>query len=258
MRETRETLALSWRVAMRHWAIYRKDFFANILPTIVDPALFIVVFGYWLGAHISELGGKPYLIYMAPGIAATTALFTAYFETSYGFYVRLVFENIFKALMTTPIGPHEILIGEFLWVAMKGAIMGGLVGLVLLAFGVVKPQFLFLMPVMGALTGLSCGAMGLVATGYVRNINQFQTVYALLISPMFFVSGVFYPIEQMPRPLQWLCYLSPLYHGVRLSQSALWAEDVVSAWLVHGAALIALTAVLMVWAWKRIYPKLYA
>jgi lipooligosaccharide transport system permease protein len=254
----REFLILSWRVAMRHWAIYRKDFFANVLPTLVDPALFIVVFGYWLGAYITELHGMTYLTYMAPGIAATTALFTAYFESSYGFYVRLVYENIFKALMTTPIGPHEILAGEFIWVALKGAIMAGLVGLVLLAFGVVKPDYLWLMPVMGILVGLSCGAMGLVATGYVRNLNQFQTVYALLISPMFFVSGVFYPIDQMPKALQYVCYLSPLYHGVRLSQSALWAKDVALDWAIHGGALIALTAALMVWAWKKIYPKLYA
>ncbi len=254
----REFFILSWRVSMRHWAIYRKDFFANVLPTLVDPALFIVVFGYWLGAYITELHGMTYLTYMAPGIAATTALFTAYFESSYGFYVRLVYENIFKALMTTPIGPHEILAGEFIWVALKGAIMAGLVSLVLLAFGVVKPDYLWLMPVMGILVGLSCGAMGLVATGYVRNMNQFQTVYALLISPMFFVSGVFYPIDQMPRALQYVCYLSPLYHGVRLSQSALWAKDVALDWAIHGGALIALTAVLMVWAWKKIYPKLYA
>lgn len=254
----REFLTLSWRVAMRHWAIYRKDFFANVLPTLVDPALFIVVFGYWLGAYITELQGMSYLTYMAPGIAATTALFTAYFESSYGFYVRLIYENIFKALMTTPIGPHEILAGEFIWVALKGAIMAGLVGLVLLAFGVVKPDYLWLMPVMGILVGLSCGAMGLVATGYVRNMNQFQTVYALLISPMFFVSGVFYPIEQMPKALQYVCYLSPLYHGVRLSQSALWAQDVALDWAIHGGALIGLTLVLMVWAWKKIYPKLYA
>ncbi len=254
----REFFVLSWRVAMRHWAIYRKDFFANVLPTLVDPALFIVVFGYWLGAYITELQGMSYLTYMAPGIAATTALFTAYFESSYGFYVRLVYENIFKALMTTPIGPHEILAGEFIWVALKGAIMAGLVGLVLLGFGVVKPDYLWLMPVMGILVGLSCGAMGLVATGYVRNMNQFQTVYALLISPMFFVSGVFYPIEQMPKALQYVCYLSPLYHGVRLSQSALWAKDVAIDWAIHGGALIGLTLVLMVWAWKKIYPKLYA
>lgn len=253
-----EFFSLSWRVARRHWAIYRKDFFANILPTLVDPALFIVVFGYWLGAYITELHGMTYLTYMAPGIAATTALFTAYFESSYGFYVRLVYENIFKALMTTPIGPHEILAGEFLWVGMKGAIMAGLVGLVLLAFGVVKPDFLWLMPLMGILVGLSCGAMGLVATGYVRNMNQFQTVYALLISPMFFMSGVFFPIDQMPKALQYACYLSPLYHGVRLSQSALWAKDVALDWAIHGSALIGLTAVLMVWAWKKIYPKLYA
>jgi len=92
----------------------------------------------------------------------------------------------------------------------------------------------------------------------VRNINQFQTVYALLISPMFFVSGVFYPISQMPKALQVLCQLSPLHHGVRLSQSALWGEDVASTWAIHVGALVLLTAILVAWAWKKIYPKLYA
>lgn len=254
----RETWILSWRVAMRHWAIFQKDFIANMLPTVVDPALFIVVFGFWLGAHIQELGGMSYIRYMAPGIAATTALFTAYFESSYGFFVRLVYENIFKALMTTPVGPHEIILGEFIWVGLKGAVMGGLVSVVLFIFQVVKIDFIFLMPIMGGLVGLSCGAMGLLSTAYVKNINQFQTVYALLISPMFFVSGVFYPIEEMPRFLQFFCYLSPLYHGVRLSQSALWAEDVLQTWLIHGLSLVGLTAILMVWAWKKIYPKLYS
>jgi len=253
-----EFFVLSWRVAMRHWAIYKKDFFANILPTLIDPALFVMVFGYWLGAHITQLNGRPYLTYMAPGIAASTALFTAYFESSYGFYVRLVYENIFKAVMTTPIGPHEIITGEFIWVALKGAIMAGLVGVVLFAFGIIKVEYIWLLPIMGGLVGLACGAIGLIATGYVRNMNQFQTVYALLISPMFFISGVFYPIDQMPRALQYVCYLSPLYHGVRLSQSALWAEDVLRDWLIHGASLIALTAILMLWAWRRIYPKLYS
>jgi lipooligosaccharide transport system permease protein len=249
---------LSWRVAMRHWAIYKKDFFANVLPTIVDPALFIMVFGVWLGSHMTGLEGRPYLEFMAPGIAATTVLFAAYFESSYGFYVRLVYENIFKALMTTPIGASEILAGEYIWVALKGAIMAGIVGVVLLIFGVAKPQFLFLMPIMGALLSVACGAMGLISTAYVKNMNQFQTIYALLISPMFFISGVFYPIDQMPRVLQFVCYLSPLYHGVRLSQSALWADKILETWLIHGSALIAITAVLMLWASKKIYPKLYS
>ncbi|RZA25640.1 MAG: ABC transporter permease [Proteobacteria bacterium] len=254
----REHFILSWRVAMRHWSIFKKDFFANVLPTVVDPALFIVVFGVWLGSQMGDLGGRPYLQYMAPGIVSVTVLFTAYFESSYGFYVRLVYENIFKALMTTPIGAHEILTGEFIWVGLKGAIMAFLVGIVLLLFGVAKPNYVWLMPIIGGLLSIACGAMGLVSTGYVRNMNQFQTVYALLISPMFFVSGVFYPIEQMPKILQYLCYLSPLYHGVRLSQSALWAEGLLEAWLIHGGALLAITAVLVFWAWKKIYPKLYS
>src|SRR5207244_2050544 len=119
-----------------------------------------------------------------------TALFTAFFESSYGFFVRLTYENIFTALMTTPIGPREILAGEFIWVGLKGLVMSTAVGLVLVAFQTVEPTFLYLLPVLGCLVGLACGAIGLLATAFVRNINQFQTVYALLISPMFFLSGI--------------------------------------------------------------------
>ena len=258
MRDSIEFWELSCRVAYRHWAIYKKDFLSNILPSVVDPALFILVFGYWLGSYVAEIEGKSYLRFMAPGLAATTALFTAFFESSYGFYVRMNFENIFKALLTTPIGPNEILCGEFLWVGFKGMIMATGVTIVLLLFGVVELKFCWLIPVMGTLVGVSCGAIGLIATAFVKNINQFQTVYALLISPMFFMSGVFFPVSQMPAPLQALCWLSPLFHGVRLSQSALWAENVLATWMIHGSCLLGLTVAVVWWAHKKVHPKLYS
>lgn len=258
MPDIREFWVLSLRVAYRHWAIYKKDFFSNILPSVVDPALFIVVFGYWLGSYVTDIRGKTYLTFMAPGLAATTVLFTAFFESSYGFYVRLNFENIFKALLTTPIGPNEILCGEFIWVGLKGVMMATGVAVVLLAFRVVHFEYFWLVPIMGALVGVACGAIGLLATSVVKNINQFQTVYALLISPMFFVSGVFYPVDQMPVPLQMLCWLSPLFHGVRLSQSIMWAEDVGMTWAINGTCLLVMTWVLVWWAQKKMRPKLYS
>lgn len=253
-----EHLSLSWRVAMRHVAIFRKDLFANILPTIVDPALYLLVFGMWIGAAMGNLGGRSYAEFMAPGIAALTVLFGAFFESSYGFYVRLTFENIFKALMTTPVGPNEIISGEFIWVGLKGTVMGTLVALVLTALGVVHWEYLWLVPFISGLLSMVCGGIGLVSVGYVRNINQFQTVYALLISPMFFVSGVFYPVEQLPRFVQAVCWLSPFFHGVKVLQATLWAENVWTTLFLHGSVLIAMTALLMFWCWRKIYPKLYS
>ncbi|MEZ4752608.1 MAG: ABC transporter permease [Bdellovibrionota bacterium] len=252
-----ETLSLSWRIAVRHWLIFRKDFFANVSPTIIDPALFLVCLGLGLGAYVDEVDGLSYARYVAPGLAVSTALFTAFFECSYNFYVRLTFENIYKAILTTPIGPREILFGEFMWIVLKGMGMTSLATVSLIAFRICHWEYAILMPLLGGLVAFACGALGLIASSVVKNINQFQTIYSLLISPMFFFSGLFFPITDLYWPLRWLANLSPFYHGVSLGQHILWAREVGEGLLTHGSALVGLSVVLGVIAYRRVYPLLY-
>lgn len=252
-----ETLQLSWKVAMRHWAVYQKNLFANMLPTITDPIFYLIVLGYWLGSHVADINGMKYLNYLAPGMVLTTCLYTAFFETSYGFYIRMEFQGVYHAMVTTPVGAREVLIGEFIWVALKGAVMSVITALILVVAGVAEITYLPLVPILGALVGLAIGGIGLISAGYVRNMDQFQTVYSLVIAPMFFVSGIFFPMEQIPSWIRGICFISPLYHGVRLGQSLLWAKDLGSTWAVHGSALVFLCTVLVYWAWRKIYPKLY-
>lgn len=160
-------------------------------------------------------------------------------------------------MQTTPIGPHEIILGEYLWVAMKGAGMASGVTVVLLVVGVVEPNLAWAIPLIAAMVAISCGAIGFIASAMVKNINQFQTVYAVLINPLFFFSGVFFPLTDVPKVIQVICYFSPMYHGVRLGQTALWNEGFGAALLHHGPLLLVLTLILCPIGWWRIYPKLY-
>jgi lipooligosaccharide transport system permease protein len=252
-----ETLSLSWHVVRRNWTVYKKDLLANISPTIADPAFILLSLGLGLGPFIQQIDGMSYSHFLAPGLVATTALFTSFFECSYGFYVRLTFESVFKAMLTTPIGPREVLIGEFLWVFLKGAIMAFGVGLVLSIAGlVVNPWAIVLFPLLGGLLALPCGAMGLLASSYVRNINQFQTVYSFLISPMYFLSGVFFPLSGTHPVFAWLVQLSPFSHGVRLMQMAAWGRWNFSEALLHALVLVVYTFVLSIWATRKIKHKL--
>ncbi len=252
-----ETISLSLKVTNRHWEIYKKDFVANILPTVLEPIFFLMALGVGLGAYVSEMNGLEYVKFIAPGLAMSTALFTAFFETSYNFYVRLTYDGIFKAIMTSPHGPREILIGEMIWVGIKGAVMSTGVTLVLAAFGAVELQYLVVIPFIGAIVALACGAIGLLATALVKNINQFQTVYTLLISPMFFFSGIFYPMQNLPEWAQHAAHISPLFHGVKVAQAALWAQ---SPWTVlpyHITVLALMVTGFWLLAYKKIFPKLY-
>ncbi len=253
----RETFSLAWRVTMRHWDVYRQNFVANISPTLSDPLFIILALGIGLGAYITDIDGRSYLVFLAPGLAISTALWSAFFETSYGFFIRHTYEHVYQAMMTTPIGPREIILGEYLWVGLKGAGMSLGVTIVLLVFRLGDPLFAWTIPLIGFVVALSCGAIGLIASSFVRNINQFQTVYAILINPLFFFSGIFFPLDQVPRVIQVICFASPLYHGVRIGQAALWNDGFGAALLLHGPFLLLLTALLCPIGWMRIFPKLY-
>jgi len=251
------TFLLCLHIVRRNWAVYRKDLLANISPSLADPAFIMVALGFGLGGYISSVKGVSYLQFLAPGLTVATTLFTSFFETSYGFYVRMTFENVFKAMLTTPIGVAQIVIGEFLWVGLKGAFMSGGVAIVLGLFGMAKnPWLLPLIPLMGFLVGMACGAIGLIASALVRNINQFQTVYSFLIAPLYFLSGIFFPLDEAPRFLQILASLFPLTHGVHMAQAVFWNTNIISTFVTSGLVLIVQGSIYCAIAYTLIRRKL--
>lgn len=250
------TFGLSWHVVVRNWMVYRKDFLANISPTLADPALIMVSLGMGLSGFIGKIDGLTYAQYLAPGMIATTALFTAFFESSYGFYVRMTFESVFKAMLTTPIGVREIVLGEFLWVFIRAGLMTLGVCLVLLVFGLM-PNFwaILVCPFISGFLALPCAGIGLLSAALVRNINQFQTVYSFVIAPIFYLSGVFFPLWERPV-LAMVAQISPFYHGVRLLQMTVWGDFTPHQILWHAGALALFTLVLGALVFRFVTRKL--
>ncbi len=253
----RESLSLAFHITRRNWTVYRKDLVANISPTVADPALIMLSLGLGLGGYLTNVQGMSYMQYLAPGLTIATSLFTSFFESSYGFYVRMTYENVFKAMLTTPIGLPEVVFGEMLWVGLKGAVMSIGVTVFLAAFGMmVDPWLIPLLGIVGFLVALPCGAMGLLSTALVKNINQFQTVYSFLIAPLYFLSGIFFPISEMSAPVRWVAEFFPLIHGVRLAQAVFWNKDILETFMIHGGILVLQSIVLCWWAYTQIRKKL--
>lgn len=252
-----ESLKLCFHITLRNWTVYKKDLVANISPTVADPALIMISLGLGLGSFVTNVEGMTYLQYLAPGLTVATALFTSFFESSYGFYVRMSYENVFKAMLTTPIGVKEVVMGEMIWVALKGAVMAIGVAIVLALFGMMtNPWLIPTLGIVGFLVALPCGAMGLLATALVRNINQFQTVYSFIIAPLYFLSGIFFPIDQMNTLVRIVAEFFPLIHGVRLAQALFWNRGIAEAFAYHGSILVVQSIVLCFWAYFKIRKKL--
>lgn len=240
-----EFFRMCFLISLRNWTVYKKDFLANVSPTVADPALILVSLGLGLGAFLTDVQGMSYMEFLAPGLIIATALFTSFFESSYSFYVRMTFENIFKAMLTTPIGINEIVFGELIWVGLKGALMAFGVSIVLSLFGLMSNVYLLPMTALvGAMVAIPCGAMGLIASALVRNINQFQTVYSFVIAPLFYLSGIFFPIDNMNVYVRGVAELFPVIHGVRLAQSLFWSKGIMDTVVYNGGILVIQTVVL--------------
>ena len=251
MNELLTSLRLSWHVVVRNWVVYRKDFLANISPTLADPALMMTALGFGLSPFIGEIQGLSYAQYLAPGMIATSALFTAFFESATD--LRACFAVVFKAMLG--ISAREVVIGEFLWVFIRAGLMGGGVGLVLLVMGLLRTLGVLVFPFIAGLLAVPCGAIGLLAAAKVRNINQFQTVYSFIIAPIYFLSGIFFPLADRPI-LGVIVQISPFYHGVKLLQMCAWGRWTVGEVLLQIVILLAFSLVLGLWASHKIRTKL--
>lgn len=252
-----ESMRLCLHITLRNWTVYKKDLVANISPTVADPAFIMVSLGFGLGAYLTNVEGMSYMQYLAPGLTVATALFTSFFESSYGFFVRMTYENVFKAMLTTPIGVREVVLGEMFWVGMKGAVMAICVAIVLALFGMMVNPFLIpMLALVGFLVALPCGAMGLLATALVNNINQFQTVYSFIIAPLYFLSGIFFPISQMARPVRIVAEFFPLIHGVKLAQAIFWNKGIIEALIYDGGILVLQSLFFCTLAYVKIRKKL--
>ncbi len=250
------TLKQSFYIVIRHWLVYRKDFLANISPTLADPLFLIISLGLGLSGFVSEINGQRYIVFLAPGLVAISALMTSFFETSYNAYIRLTYEGVYKAMMTSPIGPRDIATGELLWVALKGGVMSCIIASLMALFNLFSWTAIPALTIVGSLIGLCCGSLGIIATTLVRNINQFQTVYSFVISPMYFLSGIFFPVgESTPIWLYAIIQLSPLFHGVRVLQEVAWSTYDLQALLTHGLLFLAMTLGLIIIAVRR-YTRL--
>ena len=235
-----------WR---RNAAMYRRTWMLNILPNFFEPVLYLASIGIGVGAYVSKMGGMPYVNFLAPGLLCVAAMNGASFEVTYNMYVRLNFEKAYDAMLTTPVEPRDILVGEVMWAMTRACIYGGCFFIVLAFFGLAPlPWSLLALPVI-PLAGLLFAAIGMSFSVRIPTIDLFSFYFTLFITPLFLFSDVFFPLkERLSGAWLWVAEVLPLLHPVRLARYAFRGEW--SPVLLWDLAYIAVLAALLL-AWTR-------
>jgi lipooligosaccharide transport system permease protein len=224
-----------WR---RMFLVWRKLAVASVLGNIADPMIALVAFGYGLGSLLPEVEGVRYVVFLAAGTICMSTMYAATFEATYSSFSRMQIQRTWDGIMNAPIELEDVLLGELFWAATKSFMSGVAIMIVVTALGLVPSwTALWLLPLV-VLLGLVFAAMGLVINSFAKGYDFFTFYFTLVITPMAFMSGVFFPMSQLPAWLQTAAQALPLTHAVALARPLLlgnWPPDV---WL-HVAALMA-------------------
>jgi lipooligosaccharide transport system permease protein len=228
-----------WR---RNLLVWRKLALASVLGNIADPLLYMLALGYGIGSLVGNVGGMSYIAFIGTGMVCQSAMFTASFEGMYSAFSRMHVQRTWEGIINAPIALDDVVMAEWLWCASKAVISTTAILLVIMVLGYGHTWLaLFVLPV-GLLVGLTFGAAGLVMNALAPNYDFFTYFFTLVLTPMLLLSGVYFPVDQMPPALAAATQFLPLKHAIDLARPLMLGE-IPEHVLLHVAVLVLYAAV---------------
>ena len=240
------------RMIERSAMVYRRDWMV-LVTGFFEPLFYLLSIRIGLSALVGdvETGGRlvPYDQFVAPGLMAAAAMNGAVFDSTMNIFFKIKIARTYEAVLSTPMSAGDVAVGEITFAVLRGALYSVAFMATMWALGMVQSPWIVLAVPACILIGFAFAAVGMALTTFMTSWEHFEYVPALTL-PLFLFSTTFYPLGQYGG-LAWLVQFSPLYHGVQLVRAANLGE-----WdptiPVHVAVLVALTAVGMVVAARRV------
>jgi ABC-type multidrug transport system permease subunit len=247
----------SWYVAEHRFRVMRSYAQTVLVTAVGNPLIYLYAMGVGLATLVdgnlgpAAVDGVSYLAFVAPALLASAAVSVASEEFSYPVMLGFKWNPVFYGMNASPIQPGQIINGIVISVAIRMLVTLGIYYGFMLLFGAVPSPIGFLAVFAALLTGLGLGALLMGYTATLTDDNgQLVMVMRFIVLPMTLFSGTFFPLSVLPPYLQWIGWISPLWHGTQLSRVfAYGASEPIWLGAVHVLYLAGLLA--LGWTWAR-------
>jgi lipooligosaccharide transport system permease protein len=249
----RETLWAAPRLSMRWWPVFlrnllvwRKLAIPSLVGNIAEPLMWLVAFGYGMGALVGDvrLGEDrvPYILFLASGSICMSAMNAATFEALYSAFSRMHVQKTWDGIMNAPVSLDDVVLAEMLWAAFKSLFTVSAILVVMLALGIsASPKLLLALPILLGV-GITFSCIALVFNALAKGYDFFTYYFTLCLTPMMFLSGIFFPLEQLPAIVRLVSEWLPLTNAVALVRP-LFMDQWPAQALQHILVLVAYAAV---------------
>ena len=238
-----------------------------VVGSVGQPLLYLLGLGVGLAAFIhapiaaGSSGAVGYVVFVAPALLASATVGVAMEEFTYVIMEGFRWRKTFWAINASAVTPRQACNGIVLAVGARMLVTGVAYYAVAVAFSAVgRPLAGLVMPLVGILGGL---AFGLPVMAYAATIKtetgQFSIIQRFVFTPLFLFSGTFYPLGTLPVWLQWIGWVSPVWHASELGRALSYGTGPGAwPWWTHLLVLVAMTAVGAALAWRSFLRRMTA
>ncbi|MGA0095042.1 MAG: ABC transporter permease [Burkholderiaceae bacterium] len=240
----------SWLAVLgRNFLVWRKLAIPSLVGNIAEPLIWLVAFGYGMGALVGQVSYNgqtiPYLLFLASGSVCMSAMNAATFEALYSAFSRMHVQKTWDGILNAPVNLDAVVLAEMLWAAFKALFAVTSILFVMLALNIShSPKLLLAWPIL-LLTGITFSCLALIFNALAKGYDFFTYYFTLFLTPMMFLSGVFFPLDRLPSWVTALAQVLPLTHAVALVRPLFMDDWPTQPWL-HLGVLIG-TAVVAFW-----------
>ena len=188
-----------WPVFRRNWLVWKKLAIPSLVGNIAEPLMWLVAFGYGMGALVGSI-----------------SLDAASFEALYSAFSRMHVQKTWDGIMNAPVNLDDIVMAEMLWAAFKAVFTVTAILGVMLGLGIsYSPKLLVAWPVLLGV-GITFSCVALIFNALAKGYDFFTYYFTLFLTPMMFLSGIFFPLEQLPAVVREISHWLPLTNAVAL------------------------------------------
>jgi lipooligosaccharide transport system permease protein len=227
-------------VMLRNLLVWRKLAIPSIVGNIAEPLITLIAFGYGLGSLVGQIDNLPYVTYLASGSIAVSCALAATFEALYSAFSRMHVQKTWDGIMNAPVGLDDVVLAEMLWAAFKAIFTTTAILLVMLGLGISHSPKLLVAWLVLAGVGVTFSCIALIFNALAKGYDFFTYYFTLFMTPMMFLSGVFFPLEQLPDVIHRIANWLPLANAVALVRP-LFMDQWPADWWRHALVLLGYT-----------------
>jgi lipooligosaccharide transport system permease protein len=184
---------------------------------LVEPVMYLLTIGFGVGSLVGTVPGVNvrYPVFVAPAILATTAMNTAFNQTSFGVFTRVKVDLTYEAIVSTPLSAADIAVGEVASAVLNGLLTSTGFLAAAAAMGLAISPGILLAILTAALVAFAFAAGGLAVTTFLRDFPDFELIQLVML-PMYLFATTFYPLSTYPGRLRPVIEALPLYQSIQL------------------------------------------